>query len=88
MATIQGQELCSKVEAFLASGPLKGWVGGKGVEAASGSTFTTHDPGSGEVLAEVFSFQKAPAGMTSRAQSVTNPKMYNFRAESGPNGSV
>ena len=58
MATIQGQELCSKVEAFLASGPLKGWVGGKGVEAASGSTFTTHDPGSGEVLAEVFSFQK------------------------------
>ncbi|MEL0096170.1 MAG: hypothetical protein VW875_10045, partial [Planctomycetaceae bacterium] len=36
MATIQGQELCSKVEAFLASGPLQGWVGGKGVEAADG----------------------------------------------------
>ena len=59
MATIQGQELCSKVEAFLASGPLKGWVGGKGVEAADGGTFTTHDPGTGEVLAEVFSYQKA-----------------------------
>ena len=59
MATIQGQEICPKVEAFLASGPLKGWVGGNGVEATDGQTFTTQDPGTGEVLAEVFSFQKA-----------------------------
>ena len=58
MATIQGQEICPKVEAFLAAGPLKGWVGGKGVEATDGGTFTTQDPGTGEVLAEVFSFQK------------------------------
>ena len=41
------------VTQFLASQPLKLFIGGEWVEAASGGTFETRDPGSGKVLARV-----------------------------------
>src|SRR6266542_5799270 len=41
------------VAPFLRSSPKKLFIGGRWLEAASGKTFPTHDPSSGEVLAEV-----------------------------------
>jgi acyl-CoA reductase-like NAD-dependent aldehyde dehydrogenase len=38
---------------FLAQSPLKAFIGGEWVSAASGATFATRDPGTGAVLAEV-----------------------------------
>ena len=59
MATVQGQELCSKAQAFLDQSIIGGWVNGQPAEAADGGTFETHDPGNGEVLATIASFQQA-----------------------------
>jgi acyl-CoA reductase-like NAD-dependent aldehyde dehydrogenase len=52
MATVMS-ELLPEVEEFLSKSLLRPLVGGKEVEASEGSTFETHDPGSGEVLATV-----------------------------------
>src|SRR5436190_12307701 len=38
---------------FLSAQPLKMYIGGKWVEAKSGKTFETFDPGSGEAVASV-----------------------------------
>ena len=48
MATILGE-----VSDFLASGPLKMFIGGQWVDAVRKGRFETRDPGSGKVLAEV-----------------------------------
>jgi acyl-CoA reductase-like NAD-dependent aldehyde dehydrogenase len=50
MATVMS-ELLPEVEEFLSKSLLPPLVGGKELEASDGSTFETHDPGSGEVLA-------------------------------------
>ncbi len=42
-----------EVAQFLRGGPKKLFIGGKWVEAASGKTFDTYDPATGEVLARV-----------------------------------
>ena len=42
-----------EVAAFLKGGPKKLFIGGKWVESASGKTFPTYDPATGEVLAQV-----------------------------------
>jgi acyl-CoA reductase-like NAD-dependent aldehyde dehydrogenase len=42
-----------EVSKFLAAQPLKMLIGGKWVEAESGETFETRDPGNGKVLAKV-----------------------------------
>jgi acyl-CoA reductase-like NAD-dependent aldehyde dehydrogenase len=52
MATVMS-ELLPEVEKFLSKSLQRPLVGGKEVEASDGSTFETHDPGSGEVLATV-----------------------------------
>src|SRR3954471_18316867 len=52
MATVMS-ELLPEVEEFLSKSLLRPLVGGKELEASDGSTFETHDPGSGEVLATV-----------------------------------
>ncbi len=49
------QEVQKAVDEFLSESPLKGFIGGEWVAAASGETFTTSDPGSGKPLAEVTS---------------------------------
>ncbi len=46
-----------EVAAFLSQGPIKGFVGGQEVESSNGETFATHDPGSGQKLADVFAMQ-------------------------------
>ena len=51
--TLEQQQLLPEVSEFLASGPLKAMIGGKEVASSTGATFTTHDPGSGETLAEI-----------------------------------
>ncbi len=56
MATLQiapGVSLLPQVEQFLTSGPQRLFINGDWVEGDSGQTFTTADPGSGEVLTEV-----------------------------------
>ena len=63
MSTTTASDLYPEVKAFLEGGPLKGVVGGNEVEANSGETFVTSDPGSGKQLAEVFSFQAADVDM-------------------------
>ncbi len=57
MSTTTANDLYPEVRAFLESGILKGFVGGKEVESTNGETFTTSDPGSGAQLAEVVSLQ-------------------------------
>src|SRR5439155_24378709 len=42
-----------EVATFLRSQPKKLFIGGKGVEAASGKTFETRDPATGDLLAKV-----------------------------------
>tara|TARA_R110002111_G_scaffold2705_5_gene18060 strand:- start:57846 stop:59339 length:1494 start_codon:yes stop_codon:yes gene_type:complete len=63
MSTTTANDLYPEVTAFLEGGPLKGIVGGNEVEANSGETFVTSDPGTGKQLAEVFSFQPADIDM-------------------------
>ncbi|HEX3601149.1 MAG TPA: aldehyde dehydrogenase family protein [Lacipirellulaceae bacterium] len=46
-------ELLPEVDKFLSKSLQRPLVGGKEIEASDGSTFETHDPGSGEVLATV-----------------------------------
>ncbi|MEP6662793.1 MAG: aldehyde dehydrogenase family protein, partial [Verrucomicrobiota bacterium] len=42
-----------EVTKFLSAQPLKMFIGGKWVEAQSGKTFETLDPGEGKVLAQI-----------------------------------
>lgn len=63
MSTTTASELYPEVKSFLEGGPLKGVVGGNEVEANSGETFVTSDPGTGKQLAEVFSFQASDIDM-------------------------
>ena len=55
MATVaQKQDLLHPdVVKFLSAGPHQAVIGGQQVASSSGETFTTHDPGSGETIAEV-----------------------------------
>ncbi|MEX2215977.1 MAG: aldehyde dehydrogenase family protein [Phycisphaeraceae bacterium] len=59
MTTATAASLLPEVESFLSQGPLKAWVGGKEFASSTGETFETHDPGSGEKLAEVHHLSKA-----------------------------
>lgn len=53
MSVAESIELLPEVQSFLNRGPLGGFVGGEEVMAADGAKFETHDPGSGQRLAEV-----------------------------------
>ena len=55
--TLEQQQLLPEVSEFLASGPHKAMIGNLEVASSTGETFTTHDPGSGENLAEIFDMQ-------------------------------
>ena len=57
MTTATKEALLPEVTSFLSQSPLKGFIGGKATESSNRETFTTHDPGSGETLAEVFHLQ-------------------------------
>ena len=56
MAT-QTTQLLPEVEEFLARQPLTAVIGGENAPSANGETFTTLDPGTGQVLAEVYAAQ-------------------------------
>jgi aldehyde dehydrogenase (NAD+) len=49
----QMTDLLPDVSAFLASGPLPMFIGGKWMDAADGGRFISFDPGTGEALVEV-----------------------------------
>ncbi len=57
MATTLKPNLLPEVTDFLSTRPLEGVVGGQSIRSSTGETFTTVDPGSGEVLAEVCAMQ-------------------------------
>ncbi len=57
MSTATQEALSPETTSFLSQGPLKGFIGGKNVGSSNGETFITHDPGSGETIAEVSHFQ-------------------------------
>jgi aldehyde dehydrogenase (NAD+) len=57
MATTMKSALLPEVTDFLSSQFLKGLMGGRSIPSSTGATFTTVDPGSGEVLAEVSAMQ-------------------------------
>jgi acyl-CoA reductase-like NAD-dependent aldehyde dehydrogenase len=59
MGTIANLNLSTKVTAFLAKGPLRSLIGGEWAASANESTFSTLDPGSGEVIATVFLMQES-----------------------------
>ncbi|SFJ81926.1 aldehyde dehydrogenase family protein [Thermoflavimicrobium dichotomicum] len=52
-------QLDPRVQAFLESGPHKLFIGGQFVESISGKTFSTKNPATGEVLAEVYEADQA-----------------------------
>jgi acyl-CoA reductase-like NAD-dependent aldehyde dehydrogenase len=56
-----------EVTQFLASQPLKMFIGGQWTEAANGATFETRDPGEGKVLARVAAGEKADVDRAVRA---------------------
>ena len=51
--TGQMSDILPEVSAFLASGPLHLFIGGRWIDAADGGRFTTTDPGTGEPLADI-----------------------------------
>jgi len=55
-------KILTEVQSFLSRSPHKAFVGGKGIEASNGETFETHNPGSGEKLADVYNLQPADVG--------------------------
>lgn len=57
--TLATSQLSAEIVEFLGSGPLGGLVGGSTLASADGATFETCDPGSGEVIAEIYNFQPA-----------------------------
>ena len=58
MATATGVQMDQRVEAFIST-PRKMLINGKWVAAKSGKNFPTHDPSTGEVLAQVAEGDKA-----------------------------
>src|SRR4051812_1697707 len=60
-------DLLPAVKEFLASQPLKMFIGGKWVEAKSGKVFETLDPGEGKVLAQVAAGDAADVDAAVRA---------------------
>ena len=69
MATQTAQRL-PEVEEFLARQPLTAVIGGEDVASANGETFTTLDPGTGQVLAEVYAAQ--PQDVDRAVQAATD----------------
>lgn len=53
MTAVAASETPAAVSAFLDQSPMPAFIGGSWTAAASGRTFTTIDPGSGETIAEV-----------------------------------
>lgn len=56
---VQTMQLLPEVKEFLARQPLAAVMGGESEPAANRETFTTLDPGTGQVLAEVYASQPA-----------------------------
>jgi len=67
MATTTGVSLLPEVAAFWKPGPLGGVIAGRQIASSSKETFTTVDPGSGGVLAEVYAMQPDDVGRAVRA---------------------
>ncbi|MEX0938393.1 MAG: aldehyde dehydrogenase family protein [Pirellulales bacterium] len=57
MATTVSTDLLPEVKEFLSRGPLKAFIGGREIASSTDETFATHDPGSGEKLADVHNLQ-------------------------------
>ena len=53
-----GVSILPEVRSFLEDAPLKSFIGGEWVKTASGDTFQTVDPGSGQALTEVYAGDK------------------------------
>ena len=53
MAGTTTVERLAEVDKYLASGPHQAYIGGQNTPSSAGDTFATHDPGSGDLLAEV-----------------------------------
>ena len=64
---VQTRQLLPEVKEFLARQPLAAVMGGASEPAANRETFTTLDPGTGQVLAEVYASQPADVDRAVRA---------------------
>lgn len=64
-----------EVDAFLSRKPLGAMIGGQEVGASGGEVFGTHDPGTGELLAEVSAMQAADVdrAIQAAAEAFANP---------------
>ncbi len=72
--TSSSVNLMPEVAAFLESGPLGGVIGGKQVASSNKAVFTTVDPGSREVLAEVYAMQPEDVDRAVQAASAAFAK--------------
>ncbi|MHB0956657.1 MAG: aldehyde dehydrogenase family protein [Pirellulaceae bacterium] len=67
--TTQTSQRLPEVEEFLARQPLAAVIGGENVVSANSQTFKTLDPGTGEVLADVYALQKQDVDRAVQAAS-------------------
>ena len=57
MTVIESLGMAPKAKQFLATSPIKSYIGGKWIGSADGKTLTALDPGSGEPIAEFYVMQ-------------------------------
>lgn len=57
MATATRLDVADEAREFLSDSPLKGMIGGQWISSSNQEVFATCDPGSGEMLAEVYAMQ-------------------------------
>jgi aldehyde dehydrogenase (NAD+) len=67
MAASAGIRVIPEVTSFLTSGCLSAVIGGKQAASSNNETFQTVDPGSGEVLADVYAMQPEDVDRAVRA---------------------
>jgi acyl-CoA reductase-like NAD-dependent aldehyde dehydrogenase len=83
MTTTHSKNCLPEVAEFLGGGVLKAVIGGKDVAAANGEVFTTCDPGSQDILAEVAALQ--PDDVDRAVQAAAASFAHSGWAEMPPN---
>src|SRR5258706_15834048 len=60
----------TEIHQFLSQSPVKLFIGGKGLQASDSRTFKTFDPGTGELLAEVY--EATPEDVATAVEAATD----------------
>jgi acyl-CoA reductase-like NAD-dependent aldehyde dehydrogenase len=88
VSTISSIDLLPEVTEFLSTSPLKGVIGGKDAASSSGETLETRDPGSKQVLAEVYAMQENDVDQAVKAAAEAFEKTNWARLPSNDRGAL